>query len=298
MCLAFRKNPGEEKSPYVFRTYDHHPLKEFNPYELNPGKAHTVPIWQVARATAAAPTYFDPISINGNLFVDGGFGANNPTHHAFFEIVHTHNDYDVVALTVSIGTGESGEMSRFGSGIFGRWWAFVNFAKKWASDSYLVHRNMELHTNMGEKYAYKRFNVSEGLGEMKLDEWKNKNWAQRPRSKNKTLAHIQLVTTAYLDQPDVKQKLRDTARILISNRQIRSADEKWDAVASGVRWRCQCTPCPFYGNPFESNLGLKQHLAEHHSDKGFVYGQSMTPEQTRKLDEMVQQGRLPLDPKK
>lgn len=48
------------------------------------------PLWQVARATSAAPTYFEPAlikSFDGNKFplVDGGVFANNPTLCAYAE---------------------------------------------------------------------------------------------------------------------------------------------------------------------------------------------------------------------
>jgi hypothetical protein len=35
-------------------------------------------VWQAGRATSAAPVYFDPISIHGQIFVDGGVCENNP----------------------------------------------------------------------------------------------------------------------------------------------------------------------------------------------------------------------------
>lgn len=35
-------------------------------------------IWEAARATSAAPHYFDAMLIDGISFVDGGLGYNNP----------------------------------------------------------------------------------------------------------------------------------------------------------------------------------------------------------------------------
>jgi patatin-like phospholipase/acyl hydrolase len=35
-------------------------------------------IWEAARATSAAPTYFDRFYKNDKIFVDGGLGFNNP----------------------------------------------------------------------------------------------------------------------------------------------------------------------------------------------------------------------------
>ena len=42
-------------------------------------------IWQVARATSAAPTFFVPIEIGDVLYGDGGTGWNNPTKEAISE---------------------------------------------------------------------------------------------------------------------------------------------------------------------------------------------------------------------
>ena len=46
---------------------------------LTPGPASTFQIWEVARATSAAPTLFQPIHFDDTVFVDGGLTANNPT---------------------------------------------------------------------------------------------------------------------------------------------------------------------------------------------------------------------------
>eukprot|EP01047_Picozoa_sp_COSAG01_P021973 COSAG01_NODE_1291_length_10881_cov_33.377017_6_plen_445_part_00 len=42
-------------------------------------------LWEAGRATSAAPSYFKPISINGQSFVDGGVLANNPIRCALDE---------------------------------------------------------------------------------------------------------------------------------------------------------------------------------------------------------------------
>lgn len=48
-----------------------------NPAE--PGEFGGWSIWQAARATSAAPTYFPRMNIDGIDFLDGGLGFNNPT---------------------------------------------------------------------------------------------------------------------------------------------------------------------------------------------------------------------------
>lgn len=64
----------------------------------------------VARATSAAPTYFEPLKVDrGNrgdylAFIDGGVFANNPALCAYVEALKMFPDADFVV--VSLGTGE------------------------------------------------------------------------------------------------------------------------------------------------------------------------------------------------
>jgi patatin-like phospholipase/acyl hydrolase len=68
-------------------------------------------LWQVARATSAAPTYFPPSRIDrgGSLpylpLVDGGVFANNPTACAFAEARRIY-EKATEFLVVSLGTGQ------------------------------------------------------------------------------------------------------------------------------------------------------------------------------------------------
>jgi patatin-like phospholipase/acyl hydrolase len=87
-------------------TYDLHNrkprfLKSFNPDH------YTLPMWMAARATSAAPTYFEPADIaidSGRaVLVDGGVFVNNPAASAYAEAVRGWAGEDI--LVVSIGTG-------------------------------------------------------------------------------------------------------------------------------------------------------------------------------------------------
>jgi predicted acylesterase/phospholipase RssA len=68
-------------------------------------------MWQVARATSAAPTYFEPFKIEIDThahyysLIDGGVFANNPAMCAYVEAKMMYPDADDFIL-VSIGTGE------------------------------------------------------------------------------------------------------------------------------------------------------------------------------------------------
>jgi patatin-like phospholipase/acyl hydrolase len=69
-------------------------------------------MWEVARATSAAPTYFPPVKIKaheGNdyySFVDGGVFANNPGMCALVEAQKMFPEAEEIVL-VSVGTGFS-----------------------------------------------------------------------------------------------------------------------------------------------------------------------------------------------
>jgi predicted acylesterase/phospholipase RssA len=79
---------------------------------------------QVARAAAAAPTYFDPTQLPAGVgaeayaLIDGGVFANNPAMCALVEAKTAYRDADDVLL-VSLGTGEP--IRRFPYGAARAW---------------------------------------------------------------------------------------------------------------------------------------------------------------------------------
>jgi patatin-like phospholipase/acyl hydrolase len=68
------------------------------------------PMWQVARATAAAPTYFEPLKLDTRAIagfyalVDGGVFANNPAMCAYADAHRFEEGAEIVI--VSLGTGQ------------------------------------------------------------------------------------------------------------------------------------------------------------------------------------------------
>ncbi len=67
LIMAYDLSGGDQK---MFRSY---------------AEEGSCPAWVAARATSAAPTYFSPITYNGELLVDGGVIANNPAVYAYIE---------------------------------------------------------------------------------------------------------------------------------------------------------------------------------------------------------------------
>lgn len=84
----------EHREPYLIRSYE-------------PGYA-TIFLKEAARATTAAPTYFEPAVINdfGETLhlIDGGVFCNNPALLAYTEASKMWSDDDIYVL--SLGTGE------------------------------------------------------------------------------------------------------------------------------------------------------------------------------------------------
>ena len=65
----------------------------------------------VARATSAAPTYFEPLAVGERALVDGGVFAVNPAMSAFAEVLRFHPDGG--ASPAVAGTGERTRKRRF-----------------------------------------------------------------------------------------------------------------------------------------------------------------------------------------
>lgn len=102
---------GQLKLPTLVTSYDtiqRRPVvfKSFKPEHQD------LPVWEVCRASAAAPTYFPahPLKVEGRncALIDGGVVANNPTACAIAEAMRkdarVDNSQDLVVL--SVGTGE------------------------------------------------------------------------------------------------------------------------------------------------------------------------------------------------
>jgi uncharacterized protein len=83
----------------VFKT-DHH--EDFQ-------NDHLTPMWRVARATSAAPTYLKghEHEESGRIFIDGGVWANNPVMAALVDAVSAYDVAFEQIEIMSIGTGNA-----------------------------------------------------------------------------------------------------------------------------------------------------------------------------------------------
>ncbi len=125
-------------------------------------------IVQAARATSAAPTFFDPIIINDIEFSDGGLKNNNPIKAIHTELREEFLDRPGGCI-VSIGTGVHQTQS------MGR--TLVEIAESCAriatnvEDAHQEFKQNECGAEGPFRDKYFRFNVDQGLQNIKLHEW-------------------------------------------------------------------------------------------------------------------------------
>jgi patatin-like phospholipase/acyl hydrolase len=82
-------------TPFLFRNYKCDNKTLFN-------GSNEFEIWKAARATSAAPLFFDPFIEEEGIFLDGGMGGNNPSIIGYLEAKALFGQVDSL---FSIGTG-------------------------------------------------------------------------------------------------------------------------------------------------------------------------------------------------
>ena len=267
--------------PYIFRSYDHidtSPLKDNLSHHFNPGPAHQTKLWEVARATSAAPRYFDKMVIGHEDFIDGGVGTNNPADRVRRDVNQILGDSP--ELIVSIGTGippapdEGDRRKRMwlprGLRRAKDFFSVVSKLAKIATESEETHdrlaeRSSELRRRRAEDRSkeidypmYFRFNVPDITG-IRLDEWRVS------QGTNTTLDTLTTETEKYLNQPLVNRRLQDCAIELVRIRRERAGTERWESFATDTTYKCPDSICKD-GEPAKhmSRDELRQHALIYH----------------------------------
>lgn len=218
VVLSYQRQKHEvPEMAYIFRTYKnlHTSQGKEKLLDRNPGLAHDIPIWEVARATSAAPTYFQPRKTGNREYLDGGMGANNPCEELYGEVRRMNNGSNkCVRIILSIGTGKNNKAARFNGKGRSRYWNYMNWAKKWASDAQGPHERMLRLQRERKEFPYFRLNVEQGLDEMKLDEWRVRGALRTTvgkvvgslRSSNKSSPHTNNCNNAQSDEVSAAEK--------------------------------------------------------------------------------------------
>jgi predicted acylesterase/phospholipase RssA len=165
-------------------------------YRVPEGNDQDPTILQAALATSAAPTYFSKVKIDGSSYIDGALGSNNPTQELEEEandiLCSRKNDLKTrVACFLSVGTGRMDLDSVSDRGIL----RLVEALKKEATETERTHASaLDRWRTPGQESRYFRFNVEQGLNEVKLAEFNKRDT-------------IQAGTIAYLQRHDVRDRL-------------------------------------------------------------------------------------------
>ncbi|KAF1983568.1 FabD/lysophospholipase-like protein [Aulographum hederae CBS 113979] len=251
ICLTAIHN-GTITEAHLLRTWPHNYVGAPNWVTSYNAGAEPLRIWQVTRATSAAPFYFDQLELDirneKRVFKDGGIRENNPSSAAWNEFISIYGEYKDPGLLLSIGTGRPDESQ---DGFASAWPGPLgesSFMKK-TMEKMAVFRNLLIkytegertHDSMkkrarGENTWYKRLNVSEGLQTVRLD-----NWERGPYKDPKTgiettipggasLTRMEQVTETYLAREFVMRfdayaapavKIQQAAEKLVRQRRAR-----------------------------------------------------------------------------
>jgi uncharacterized protein len=132
----------------------------------------------VARATSAAPTYFEPIQLTWGphgerAFIDGGVHSNNPAMCAYVEARKIYSEEDDF-LVVSLGTGEPTrempyeEVEGWGLALWAQ--PILNVVFDGVSDTVDYQLKELLSTEEGEARCYYRFQTVLDIGKDDMDD--------------------------------------------------------------------------------------------------------------------------------
>lgn len=133
-------------------------------------------IWEAARATSAASSFFDPIKIGpfDEEFVDGAVGVNNPVAQLWNEAKFIWSNEDLegnIKCLVSIGTGVP-SLTPYGSSLLEIAQTLNAIAKETERTAESFHRT---HSELDDGNRYFRFNVQHGLEDIGLEDAAQRN---------------------------------------------------------------------------------------------------------------------------
>ncbi|KAK4140508.1 calcium-independent phospholipase, partial [Dichotomopilus funicola] len=151
-------------------------------------------IWEAARATSAAATFFNPITVGFQEYVDGGTGHNNPVEIVLEEAKSIWKDAATrIQCLVSIGTGVP-DPKDFGDNLK----EVVETLKAISTQTEATEmRFCKNAKSLGVGGRYFRFNVTRGLGDIGVDE-----------HDQKSLSGIAVASERYLKEPMVGERVQ------------------------------------------------------------------------------------------
>lgn len=154
-------------------------------------------IWEAARATSAAPSFFKPIKIGkfGTSFIDAAIGYNNPTPEVEKEAREIWGDDVEIHCLISIGTGKP-DLRPFGTRLKAVAATLVRIATETEMTADAFPR---AHPGLTGRYF--RFNVARGLEEVGINEHERKDL-------------ISITTVNYLNELNTRTEVEKCLELL------------------------------------------------------------------------------------
>lgn len=282
--IAYGGPSNTSENTYVFRNYDR-PRRPVNAdketWLFNTGDASIARVWEVARATSAAPCYFSKHTIDNGTpgtYIDGGMGCNNPADLMRQEVEGIHGRSPELILSIGTGKKAPQQVNTRQHRFFNNARSVFHTIKKLpdiVTESEECHTRLQTYVNglrrersrdssIPSNYPmYHRFNVP-GLGTIELDAWESTDGSKNPDG-GKTLQELQAQTRTYLNSPEVKKRMEACAKELVLTRRKRAKTERWEQFATHTTYHCpleeenQCEDKLFF-----TREQLRSHAAECH----------------------------------
>ena len=224
VCRELQNNWTKDRKPNPVLLCSHECRRRFDrsaPYQR-------CNVCDAGRATASAPTYFDPVRVLRKTLVDGGFGeTNNPSEAAW---VHYDDRKEILetdlALWVNVGTGTSSDVyveprRDWKAAILPSYIQNVirlaRNLEKIATDSEKTGDRMRMLSKMNRnRLVFNRFSANTGVHSIGLDEFEmveNGRMQELTQSYLKTeRERLQIVANALAAEVRVRREAREFAR--------------------------------------------------------------------------------------
>lgn len=250
-----------------------------NKRKTNYGNAPEDAIWQIARAAAAPPLYFEPMSLwiendnnEGEFQVeDGGLSIhNNPTREAILDIKEQTGTLSL-SHVISVGTAKESVTRPENPGLVTHIFNFIDGATNPEIIQDLVE-GMEDTTEYNFKYF--RFNATPTTGHVlktKLDEWKPRSPAFRRSRKpagHRTIEYIRRAFDQWFTIEEIRTQLHECAAELVRAPHARCDTDpaRWERFAGCHKYTCGQSPC--MKDPFINRDEFEAHLVADHGFAG------------------------------
>ncbi|EAA35443.1 hypothetical protein GE21DRAFT_2556 [Neurospora crassa] len=234
------------------------PPRRFRSYSSKDRKYSNCKIWEAARATSAAPTFFAPMTISHNNvpeeFLDGALGYNNPITEVLNEAGTSLDPTLKLGCILSLGCGTKADKTLrrsgrwFGQGL--SWgWRMGKVMKDSLTDPDPKHIDVARFLD-GWNETYFRFSVPGAADAVKLPEYKK-------------MKMLEKMTEKYMDIPEVAAHIEKVARILAE----RKSEGAWIGLVcqlekSAVAMSLQARPMGLSSNFFTGRTDILRNMAK------------------------------------